>query len=171
MGGWENEWVSGWVGGWEDGWGREWVVVSGVSGWVGLWMNEWVDGGWEDGWVSGWMSGWMVGERMGGWVDGWVGEWMDEWMGLNVLRHFLSVFSQIYVTKGSNFLCLCILLKDGVSNIKMAHPYAKIGISTPWGYLFCEGHISWRINFLPNFSKCFVNYLPIFTNFSQGLMP
>ena len=40
-------------------------------------------------------------------------------------RRFLVSFSQIYLTKGSNFWRRCALLKGGVSNLKNGTPVYK----------------------------------------------
>ena len=56
---------------------------------------------------------------------------------LYVLRHFLVSFFQICLTKGSNLRHWHALLKGGVSNLKIARPYTKIGEEPP-RHLICN---------------------------------
>ncbi len=51
----------------------------------------------------------------------------------SILGHFLVTFSQICLTKGSDFWRWRALLKGGVSNLKISHPHTKIRGEPPSG--------------------------------------
>ncbi len=59
-----------------------------------------------------------------------------------ILGHFLPIFSQICLTRGSNFCADTPLIpKVGVGNPEMAYPYIKIGEEPPWSIL-CQSLFS-----------------------------